>query len=99
MRYLIAGFVMVAGLAGLVFNAASDDSYYGDGTSHWDHAGRLGSQPIVVGAGVVAALATLWVLTRALPSSTTPFGVVLFVAAPVYAFSWFVAWMFMGIGH
>ncbi len=99
MRYLIAGFVMVAGLAGLVINAASDDPYYGDGTSHWDHAGRLGSQPLVLVAGVVAALATLWVFTRALPSSTRSSGRVLFVAAPVYAFSWFIAWVSMGIGH
>ena len=90
---------MVAGLAGLVIDAASDDPYYGDGTSHWDHAGRLDSQPLVVGAGVVAALTTLWVFTRALPSSTPPPGPVLFVAVLVYAFSWLIAWMFMGIGH
>jgi hypothetical protein len=99
MRYFIAGFVMVAGLAGLVINAASDDSYYGDGTSHWDHAGQLGSQPLVVGAGVVAALATLWVFARALSSSTPPFGPVLFIAAPIYAFAWFIAWTSMAIGH
>ncbi len=99
MRYIAAGFVMVAGLAWLVIDAASDDSYYGDGTSHWEHAGRLGSQPLVVGAGVVAALATLWVFTRALPSSTPRSGRVLFVAVPVYAFSWFIAWMSMAIGH
>ena len=99
MRYLVAGFVMLAGLAGLVIDAAADDTYYGDGTSRWEHAGRLGSQPLVVGAGVVAAQATLWVFTRALPRSSPAPGPVLFVAVLVYAFSWLIAWTFMGIGH
>jgi hypothetical protein len=95
MRYLVAGLIMI----GLAIDAAADDPYYGDGTSHWEHAGRLGSQPLVVGLGIVAALVTLWVFTRALPRSTPPSGRVLFFAVLVYSFSWLFAWMFMGIGH
>lgn len=99
MRFLVAGLIMAAGLAGLVIDAAADDPYYGDGTSHWDHAGQLGAQPLVVGAGIVAALVTVWVFTRALPRSRPPSWNALFFAVLVYSFSWVVAWMFMGIGH
>jgi hypothetical protein len=99
MRYLVVGVLMAAGLAGLVIDAAADDPYYGDGTSHWDHAGRLGTQPLVVVGAIVAAVVTLWVFTRALPRSRPPSALVASFAVLVYLFSWAVAWMFMGIGH
>jgi hypothetical protein len=99
MRYLVAGFLMTAGVAGLVIDAAADDPYYGDGTSHWEHAGQLGTQPLVVGAGIVAALVTVWVFTRALPGSRPPSLPALLFVLFVYALSWLMAWGLMGIGH
>ena len=99
MRYLAVGLFMAVGLVGLVIDGASEDTYYGDGTSRWEHADRLGSQPIVVGAGILAALMTVWVLTRALPRSAPPAGIAVFFALFVYAFSWFIAWISMGVGH
>lgn len=99
MRYLVAGVVMTAGLAGLVIDAASDDPYYGDGTSYWEHAGGVGTQPVFVVGAVAAALVTLWVFTRALPGSRPPSVRALSFAVLAYFLSWVVAWMFIGIGH
>jgi hypothetical protein len=97
MRFVVAGLIMAAGLVGLVLYAAADDPYYGDGTSHWDHAAGLGTAPIAVGAAVVAAAVTLWMLVRGLASR--PASPPLAFAVVVYVVALFFAWTLMGIGH
>lgn len=89
---------MAAGLVGLVVDAAADDPYYGDDTSHWDHAARGGTAPIVVGAAVAAGGVTLWMLRRfrAEEAASSP---VLITAVMVYSFSLFVAFTVLSIGH
>lgn len=89
---------MAAGLAWLVVYAARDDPYYGDGTSHWDHAARAPTAPLVVGAAVAAAAVTLWMLTR-FRGEDAASSTALIIAAIVYSFSLFVAFGFLSIGH
>ena len=51
--------VMVAALG---FYAAGEDSYYGDGTTHWEHATRSGGTAILVTLFAVLAASSLTVI-------------------------------------
>ena len=51
MRFSVgAGLAMGAGVAALALFASSEDGYYADGTTHWEHATKDG------GTGVLLAL-------------------------------------------
>jgi hypothetical protein len=48
MRYVAVGIAMATMVAALAIYAAGDDSYYGDGTTRWEHATRAGSTVFLV---------------------------------------------------
>jgi O-antigen/teichoic acid export membrane protein len=62
MRYVVVGIAMTAMAAALGFYAASEDSYYGDGTTHWEHATRDGHTGFLVTLFAVLATSSLVVV-------------------------------------
>ncbi len=54
MRFPVAsGFAMGAGVAALGLFAATEDGYYGDGTTHWEHATKDGGTAMLLALFVI----------------------------------------------
>jgi hypothetical protein len=68
MRYVPLGIGMTALAAALGFYAAGEDSYYGDGTTRWEHATGDGNTGFLVALFAVLAASSLVVLLLGLSS-------------------------------
>jgi hypothetical protein len=62
MRYTAVGIAMAVMVAVLGIYAAGKDSYYGDGTTRWEHATRFGSTGFPVALFAILAASSLVVI-------------------------------------
>ena len=64
MRFPVAsGLAMGAGVAALGLFAASEDGYYGDGTTHWEHATKDGGTEVLLALFVIpSAIALVFIV-------------------------------------
>jgi hypothetical protein len=92
-----AGMALLVGTLGLY--AASDDSYYGDGTSHWEHATKDGGTWFLVGLFAIASAISVGVVLLGLRRDRGRLGLLLIPALAVYVLSLFLAYAVLSLGH
>jgi hypothetical protein len=99
MRFpVVCGLAMGAGMAGLGLFAASEDSYYGDGTTHWEHATKDGGTEVLLALFVIPsaiALAFIVLGLRRRPP-TAMWGIPGFA---IYGLAVFYAYAVLAGGH
>jgi hypothetical protein len=89
---------MAAGVAALAVFAASEDGYYGDGTTHWGHATKDGETEVLVtlfAIPTVIALAFIVLGLRRRPPSAL-WGIPAFA---IYGLAIFYAYALLAGGH
>ncbi len=60
MRFPVtSGLVMSAGVVALGLFAASEDGYYADGTTHWEHATKAGGTELLLALFVIPSAIAL----------------------------------------
>jgi hypothetical protein len=100
MRYkqVAVGIGMSALVGALGIYAASDDSYYGDGTSHWEHATRDGGAWFLAALFVIASVISLGVVLRGL-RNRKPGPPLAVLALALYPLSLLVLYTVLSVGH
>lgn len=92
-------FVLAADATLLVLYAAGPDSYYGDGVSRWEHAGRfVGSGPVAASIAVAAVTSLLLVASARAPDRQL-LRLLVSPAAAVSCVLLFLAWFWLTGGH
>lgn len=86
------------GVAWLIKYATEPDDYYGDGTTHWEHASNGGGADYAVGALVVAsAMALLFIAMGLVPRLRRSGRAIL--AAVAYVISLYAGFFCLTVGH
>ena len=100
MRYVTLGlsFILAAGLASLMFYAGGEDTYYGSDVSRWEHAGRWGATPLVVGAMAISGATVIGLLISAF-APAAGLGRVVLPTAALSGLMLIMAWFFLTAGH
>jgi len=92
---------MAAGVLLLGVYAAGEDTYYGDGTTRWEHATRLAGTGFAVGLFTVTAaiaLASLFIAFAFVGKLKRP-ELWFIPAIAIYVFAFFYAWAVLSVGH
>jgi hypothetical protein len=98
MRYILAGLAQFLGVAVVIRYANQPDSYYQDGTTHWEHASKDAAATWAAGAITVSSAIALMFLAMGLVSRWRRGRFAAFAAA-AYLISLFVAWFALTVGH
>ena len=98
MGYLVVGLVQVAGVAGVITYATEPDSYYMNGTTHWEHASKNAAASYAIGAMVIAsAIALLFIAMGLVPQWRR--GGLAVIAGVAYVIALWAAFFWLTIGH
>ena len=98
MKYLVAGILQAAGVAWLIKYATEPDDYYGDGTTHWEHASKGSAADYAVGALAIASAISLTFLVMGLVPRWRSSRIAA-LAAVVYLISLYVGFIALTVGH
>ena len=98
MKYLAAGVLHLAGVAWVINFATEPDDYYGNGTTHWEHASKDSAANYAVGAIAIASVISVTFLAMALVPRWRPSGFPI-LASLVYVISLYAGFFLLATGH
>jgi hypothetical protein len=100
MRYFRAGAIaMAAGVLLLGLHATGEDEYYGDGTTHWEHATRLAGTGFAVALFALASTVALTSLFIAFVAKVRRPQLWFVPAFAIYGLVFFYTWAVLSVGH
>ena len=99
MRFPVAsGLAMGAGVAALGLFAASEDDYYGDGTTHWGHATKDGGTEFLVALFAIStAIAVAFIVLGFRRKPPSPLWGI--PAWAIYGLAVFYTYALLALGH
>jgi hypothetical protein len=99
MRYTAVGIAMAVMVAVLGFYAAGEDSYYGDGTTRWEHATRSGGTGFLVTLFAVLAASSLTVVVLGVARKGGRWNLLAISAIALFLPLLLFAYLVLSLGH
>jgi len=97
--FVLAAGLLAAGVAWLPVHAGAPDTYFTDGTSHWEYAARDGRGAMIVAFGAVAVVALCVAVAAALREARSVWRRAAMTATLGGTFALLSAWILLGFGH
>ena len=99
MRYTAVGIVMAVMVAVLGLYAAGEDSYYGDGTTRWEHATRSGGTGYLVTMFAMLAASSLAVIVLGVARKGGRWDLVAILAIGLFVPLLLFVYAVLSVGH